>query len=57
MLKNDDGGDEVFYGLVNPLSANPTKWLSRLKQFIGMLMYCLNLLDHFVGLTLKRFNE
>ena len=31
----------------NPLSANPTKWLSTLKQFVGSVF------DHFVGLTVK----
>ena len=38
----------------NPLSANPTKWLNTLKQFIGNLpTNCLSVFDHFVGLALK----
>ena len=35
--------------LVNPLSANPIKWLNTLKQFVN----CVNVLDHFIGLALK----
>ena len=39
---------------INPLGANPTKWSNTLKQFVGKLpMNCLNVFDHFVGLTLK----
>ena len=30
--------------LINPLSANPTKWSNTLKQLI-----CLSVFDHFVG--------
>ena len=33
---------------INPLSANPTKWLNTLKQFVGC--------RHFVGLELKGLN-
>ena len=40
--------------LLNPLSANPTKWLNTLKQFVGSLTTnCLSVFDHFVGLALK----
>ena len=35
---------------VNPSSANPTKSLDTLKQFVG---FCLSVFDHFVVLTLK----
>ena len=39
---------------LNPLSANPTKWSNRLKQFVGnLLTNCLSVFDHFVGLALK----
>ena len=37
----------VSYLYFNPLSANPTKWLNTLKQFVGSVF------DHFVGLTVK----
>ena len=40
--------------LLNPLSANPTKWLNTLKQFVGNLpTTCLSVFDHFVKLALK----
>ena len=40
--------------LLNPLSANPTKWSNTLKQFVGKLpTNCLSVFDHFVGLALK----
>ena len=40
--------------ILNPLSANPTKWSNTLKQFVGnLLTNCLSMLDHFVGLALK----
>ena len=40
---------------INPLSANPTKWSSTLKQLAGNLpMNCLSVFDHFVKLALKR---
>ena len=38
----------------NPLSANITKWLNTLKQFVGKLpTNCLSVFEHFVGFTLK----
>ena len=46
--------------VINPLSANPTKWSNTLKQFVGKLeTNCLSVFDHFVGLVLKelRFYE
>ena len=43
-----------MYESVDSLSANPTKWLNRLKQFARNLpANCLNVFDHFVGLALK----
>ena len=40
--------------IVNPLSANPTKWSDTLKQFVGKLQTnCLSVFDHFVGMALK----
>ena len=36
--------------VINPLSANPTKWSNTLKQF------SLSVFDHFVGLVLKELN-
>ena len=39
---------------VNPLSADPTSWSNTLKQFVSKLQTnCLNVVDHFVGLSLK----
>ena len=39
---------------VNPLSANPTKWLNTLKQFVGNSpTNCMSVLNHFVWLALK----
>ena len=39
---------------LNPLSANPTKWSSTLKQFVGNLATnCLSVFEHNVGLVLK----
>ena len=39
---------------LNPLSANPTKWSSTLKQFVGNFpTNYLRVFDHFVGLALK----
>ena len=39
---------------LNPLSANPTKWSNKLKQFVGNLpTNCLSVFDHFVKLALK----
>ena len=44
--------------MVNPLSANPTKWLNTLKQFIGNLQTnCLSMFDHFMGLSLERLTK
>ena len=41
-------------GNLNPLSDNPIKWSTTLKQFIGKLpTICLSVFDHFVGSTLK----
>ena len=41
----------------NPLNANPTKWSNTLKQFVGNLpTNCLSVLDHFVGLALRRLS-
>ena len=34
----------------SPLSSNPTNWSNTLKQ---LLMNCLSVFDHFVGLALK----
>ena len=40
--------------VLNTLSANPTKWLNTLKQFVGnLLTNCLSVFDHFVILALK----
>ena len=42
---------------LNPFSANPTKWLNTVKQFVGKLpTKCLIVFDYFVGLALKVFN-
>ena len=38
----------------NPFSANPTKWSSTLKQFVGnLLLNFLSVFDHFAVLALK----
>ena len=43
--------------LINPLSANPTKWSNTLKQFVGKFpTNCLSVFDHFVGLALEGLN-
>ena len=49
----------TFVKIVNPLSANPTKWSNTLnKQFVGNLpTNFLSVFDHFVGLALKIVNE
>ena len=40
--------------ILNPLSANPTKWSNTLKKFVGNLTTnCLSVFDHFVKLALK----
>ena len=44
----------LLFQVINPLSANPTKWSNTLKQFVGKLpTNYLSKLDHFVGLVLK----
>ena len=43
--------------IVNPFSANPTKWYNTIKQFVGNLpTNCLSVFDHFVKLALKGLN-
>ena len=45
---------ELFCKVVNPLSANPTKWSNTLKQFVGNLpTTCLTVFDQFVKFALK----
>ena len=40
--------------VINPLSVNPTKCLSTLKQFVGKVpTNCLSVFNHFWGLVLK----
>ena len=40
--------------MLNPLSANPTKWSNTLKQFVANLpTNCLSVFDHFMNLALK----
>ena len=42
---------------VNPLSTNPKKWPTPLKQFVGKLpTNCLSGFGHFVNLALKVLN-
>ena len=42
------------FAILNPLSANFTKWSNTLKQFVGKLpTNCLSVFDHFAGLALK----
>ena len=42
---------------LNPLTANFTKWLIALKEFVGKLWTnCQSVFDHFVGLALKELN-
>ena len=68
-MKSEKFNDEViinflfcyFYATVNlmlnPLSANFTKWSNTLKQFVGNLVTnCLSRFGHFVGLALKGLN-
>ena len=44
----------IIKGIVNPLSANPTKWSNTLKKFVVKLpTNCLSVFDDFVGLALK----
>ena len=52
----------ILYGkikcLINPLSANFTKWSDTLKQFVGNLpTNCLSVFGHFVRLALKGLNN
>ena len=48
----------IFLVDFNPLTANITKWLNTLKQFVGKLpMNCLSVFDHFVGLALKGLSD
>ena len=46
--------------MLNPLSANPTKWSNTLKEFVGNLptncLSGLSVFDHFVGLAHKGLN-
>ena len=45
-------------GEFNPLSANRTKWLNTLKQFVGNWpTNCLSVFDHFVGWALKGLQQ
>ena len=40
--------------IINPLSANLTKWSNTLKRFVGKLpTNCLSVFDHFLGLAFK----
>ena len=43
-----------FIQLINPLSANPTKWSNTFKQFVSCWRRIAWVFDCFVGLTLKR---
>ena len=46
---NDKGSSPKFTSNTNPLSANLTKWLNTLKQFVGKLpTNCLSVFDHFM---------
>ena len=43
---------------INPLSANPIKWSTTLKQFVGKLpTNCLSVFDHFVKLAFKGLRD
>ena len=57
ILKTDISPSSDFQTLLlllNPLSANPTKWSDTLKQFVGNLpTNCLSVFDHFMSLALK----
>ena len=55
-----DSAKEIIFNfkLINPLSANFTKWLNNFKQFVGNLpMNRLSVFDHFVKLALKEFKN
>ena len=42
------------FEVLNPLSANPTKWSNPLKRFVVNLpTNCWSVFDHFVGFALK----
>ena len=44
--------------MLNPLSANLTKWPNTLKQFVGKLpTNFLSVFGHFVNLALKGLNQ
>ena len=44
----------AFTYSISPFSANFTKWSNTFKQFVGnLLMNCLNVFNHFMGLALK----
>ena len=43
---------------IKPLSANPTKWSNKFKEFVGNLpTNCLSVFDNFVELALKGLKE
>ena len=43
-----------YLGIINPLSANLTKWSNTFKKFVGNLpTNFLSVFDHFTGLGLK----
>ena len=47
--------DKIILAHFNPLSANLTKWLNILKQFMGnLLTNYLNMFGHFMEFSLKR---
>ena len=49
---------KVLSSIINPLSANPTKWSNTLKLFVGNTrQIVLSVFDHFVGLALKGLNS
>ena len=46
--------NKAMFKYFDPLSANPTKWPNRLKQFVGKLpTNCLSVFGHFDNLALK----
>ena len=63
--KNDPNnvlGVKSNFKIINPLSANPTKWSNISKQFVGISTQtirrqkptnCLSVFEHFAGLALK----
>ena len=48
--------ESIVLKCLNPLSANPTKWLNTLKQFAGCCQRIVWMFDHFMGLALKGLN-